>query len=92
MFLEPDDLVRLTGRSHARLQIEALRAMGVAFFINAVGRPVVARSAIEGRQGSAAEPKPPTPWRPNVLSTKGAPHGTKTNRQSQPAGRHARQA
>lgn len=56
MFLSPAELVRLTGRSHARLQIEALRAMGVAFYINAVGRPVVAKVAIEGRATDSATP------------------------------------
>lgn len=92
MFLTPADLARLTGRKQARLQIAVLRSQGVPFFVNAVGEPVVAISAIEGRQGSAAEPKPPATWRSNVLNAQGAQHGKKTNRQSQPARGHARQA
>lgn len=92
MFLTEDDMVKLTGRKIRRLQIEALRVMGVAFHINAVGRPVVARSTIEGRPGSAAETQPARSWRSNALNTQGAQHGKKTNRQPQPARGHARPA
>jgi hypothetical protein len=73
MFLSADEIAVLTGRKVRSKQIEALRHMGVTFFINAIGRPIVAKSAIEGRPGSAVE-KPP--WRSNAL---GAKHGAKTN-------------
>jgi hypothetical protein len=49
-----------------RLQIEALRTMGIPFFINGIGRPVVARSAVEGRKVAAAVPKKQA-WVPDVL-------------------------
>lgn len=64
-FLDRDELKALTGRSHVTLQIEALATMGIPFFVNGVGRPVVARSAVEGR-GVAAEPKKKK-WVPRVL-------------------------
>lgn len=84
MFLNDDDIAVLTGRKVKAKQIEALRLMGVAFFVNAIGKPIVARSTIEGRPGSAAtQPKPA--WCPNVLTKKGAGHGKKTNSQSQSA-------
>ncbi|HDR9511957.1 hypothetical protein C5615_37050 [Burkholderia cepacia] len=53
MFLSPVELVVLTGRKIKSKQIEALRRMGVPFLVNACGRAVVARSAIEGRSNSA---------------------------------------
>ncbi|MDA0573251.1 MULTISPECIES: DUF4224 domain-containing protein [Burkholderia] len=49
MFLSPLELALLTGRKVKSKQVEALRRMGVPFFVNACGRAVVARSAIEGR-------------------------------------------
>jgi hypothetical protein len=65
-FLEPIEIKKLTGRSHVKLQIAALQQMGVPFFVNGIGRPVVARSAIEGRAGAAAAP-PKKAWVPRVL-------------------------
>ena len=47
-FLETPELCELTGRRSKSKQIEALRTMGLPFWINAVGKPVVARAAIEG--------------------------------------------
>lgn len=70
MFLERDELAKLTGRKMKSKQIEALRLMGIVFFVNACGHPIVARSTIEGRQ---SEEMPPNPrwvmprWTPNVL-------------------------
>lgn len=58
MFLTPEELAVLTGRKLKSYQIEALRRMGIPFFINAIGRPVVARTAIEGGSKAALEPKP----------------------------------
>jgi Domain of unknown function (DUF4224) len=75
MFLTSEELAILTGRKLKSYQIEALRRMGIPFFVNAIGRPVVARSAIEG--GSKVATDPPkrrwtspmmkTEWEPRVL-------------------------
>jgi len=63
-FLTPDEIAELTGRSFASRQIEALRAMGVPFWVNAVGRPVVARAAI---QAQTSRPVIDRPWTPRPL-------------------------
>lgn len=68
-FLEREEIKALTGRSYLKLQIEALKNMGIPFFVNAIGRPVVARSAIEGRSGTATAPAK-KPWAPKVLQTR----------------------
>lgn len=59
-FLAEDDLAILTGRKVKSKQIEALRKMGLPFWINAVGKPVVATAAIEGRK----EQVKPKMWMP----------------------------
>lgn len=41
-FFTKEEIAELTGRKYARLQIEALRTMGLPFFINAIGQPIVA--------------------------------------------------
>lgn len=65
-FLDRDEVQVLTGRRMKSLQVEQLRTMGIAFHVNALGHPVVPRSAIEGKP--AAKPKEPKPaWRPAVL-------------------------
>jgi hypothetical protein len=60
-FLQADDLAVLTGRKVKSKQIEALRQMGIAFFVNACGKPVVTLAAIEGRKeaGKAKTWEPP---------------------------------
>lgn len=63
-FLNDDEIVKLTGRKMKARQIEALRHMGLPFFVNAIGRAVVARSAIDGGKDTG-EPK--KKWVPNVL-------------------------
>lgn len=83
-FLDDLALHRLTGRKHKRARIAVLRAQGIPFYINAMGEPIVARSVIEGRPGSAAE-QPPKSWRSNALKAQGGNRGPKTDRQSQPA-------
>jgi hypothetical protein len=65
-FLERDEIKGLTGRSHVKLQIAALQRMGIPFFVNDIGRPVVTRSAIEGRAGATAA-APKKAWVPRVL-------------------------
>ena len=63
MFLNPDELALLTGFHRKGRQVEQLRRMGIAFYVNGCGRPVVARAAIEG---SAARASPRT-WAPSVV-------------------------
>jgi hypothetical protein len=63
-FLDEAELAILTGRKMKGHQIEALRKMGIPFFVNAIGHPVVTRVAIEGR----AKPEPvKQAWKPQVL-------------------------
>lgn len=57
MFLNKDEMARLTGRKFKSKQIEALRAMGISFFINAIGEPIVARAVIEGTASKTEKPK-----------------------------------
>ncbi|WP_186053548.1 DUF4224 domain-containing protein [Burkholderia gladioli] len=63
LFLSLNDIVVLTGRKVKSKQVEALRRMGVPFFVNACGRPVVARSAIEGGATKALSPG----WNPSII-------------------------
>lgn len=60
MFLNADELAELTGRKVKSKQIEALRRMGVPFRVNAVGKPVVATSVIEGSR--VPPPAPAKVW------------------------------
>jgi hypothetical protein len=57
-FLDPDEVATLTGRKRKSMQIEALRRMGLSFWVNACGRPVVARTAIDGKK----DVKQPKTW------------------------------
>ncbi|NTZ84445.1 DUF4224 domain-containing protein [Burkholderia metallica] len=68
-FLSPMELVVLTGRKVKSKQVEALRRMGLPFFVNACGRAVVARSAIEGRSVCAgrSESVARAVWNPAIL-------------------------
>jgi hypothetical protein len=64
LFLEPDELVTLTGRKAKSKQIEWLRKAGVPFRVNATGHPVVTRSAVDGK------PEPVVParnWTPRAV-------------------------
>jgi hypothetical protein len=72
LFLNDDQLKELTGRVVRRCQIESLRQMGIPFRVNAAGRPVVCRSAVEGGK-SAATSASDSSWTPRVL------HGKATN-------------
>lgn len=64
LFLSAEDLHTLTGFSVKAKQIEQLRKMGVPFFVNGCGRPVVAVSVVEGRK---QEIQPQQGWKPAVL-------------------------
>ncbi|WP_309564565.1 DUF4224 domain-containing protein [Methylobacillus flagellatus] len=73
-FLTPEDVATLTGIKRGRggltrdqLQVRQLAAMGVPHFINASGRPIVARAAIEG--GTSAKSQAKQSWQPAVLGT-----------------------
>lgn len=55
-FLPQDDVATLTGRKNRKLQGIALKKMGIPFWVNAIGKPVVARAAVEGRK-EAPRPK-----------------------------------
>ena len=66
MFLTKDELATLTGRKLKSYQIEALRKMGIPFFVNAIGHPIVARTAIEGGSKAPATP-PKKTWEPRVF-------------------------
>lgn len=72
LFLEPREIVTLTGvkggyrgQTREQRQIAVLRRQKVPFFVNAAGRPVVARAAVEGPQPSARESVPS--WEPGVV-------------------------
>lgn len=60
MFLSSQDISELTGRKTKSKQIEALLRMGLPFWVNAIGRPVVTVTAIEGRR----ETPPEKAWSP----------------------------
>jgi hypothetical protein len=68
MFLSTEELVQLTGRKIKAKQILALRSMGVPFFVNALGQPVVARVAIEGRVQASGDRVSRNSWQPRVVA------------------------
>jgi hypothetical protein len=61
LFLTSEEVATLTGRKFKARQIEALKMMAVPFRVNAAGRPVVTRAAIEG---SADRTTPTQKWQP----------------------------
>ena len=63
MFLNRDELALLTGFRRKGRQVEQLRRMGVTFYVNGCGRPIVARTAIEGRTDGTS----PLVWTPSVV-------------------------
>ncbi|MGJ9420435.1 DUF4224 domain-containing protein [Massilia sp. CMS3.1] len=54
-FLTTDAVVRLTGRRRKSKQVEQLRQMGLPFWVNAIGEPVVTVAAVEGRKEAPRE-------------------------------------
>ncbi|MFM0649391.1 DUF4224 domain-containing protein [Paraburkholderia bryophila] len=68
MFLSTQELVQLTGRKVKAKQIDALRRMGIAFFVNALGRPVVTRAAVEGKLVVSRERTTQPAWHPRVMA------------------------
>lgn len=65
IFLNPDDVAVLTGKKNKSGQIAWLRSEGFIFYVNAAGRPVVPKSAVESKSG-VTQPLDQT-WVPNVL-------------------------
>lgn len=61
-FLSHKDVAILTGRKIKSYQVDQLRKMGIAFYVNAAGRPVVPRSSIEGRLQDPIKKE----WEPNI--------------------------
>lgn len=75
LFLTEDQVDELTGikrgdtingkkRTKFQLQVEFLRMRGIAFIENARGKPIITRSAIEGRAPMEA---PKRGWMPKVV-------------------------
>lgn len=64
LFLTAEEMAALTGRRAHNLQIDALTAMGIPFLVNALGRAVVTRAAVEGAR-SAGAPPPQLPAPPS---------------------------
>lgn len=64
-FLTKDEISFLTGRKFKSKQIETLRHMRVAFFVNGAGHPIVARCSIEGKALSITQQKT---WTPKILA------------------------
>lgn len=62
-FLDNDELKTLTGRKSKSHQIDALRRIGIPFYVNATGHPVVTRAAVEGRKDEPVK----AAWMPRVL-------------------------
>lgn len=62
IFLEKDDMAKLTGRKIKSLQIKVLSKMGLPFRVNACGEPVVTVAAVEGRRDAAV----PATWSPTL--------------------------
>lgn len=69
LFLTDDEVARLSGRKLRSAQVKALRQMGIPFFVNAAGRAIVARAAIEGRSAPVAETLA-RGWSPSVLAAR----------------------
>ena len=67
MFLSDAELRELTSFAQKAKQVAELRRLGIAFWLNASGRPIVARATIEG--GKATPPQAKT-WEPSWA----APH------------------
>lgn len=65
LFISREDLITLTGCHHKQAQINVLRQNRIPFFLNASGRPIVTRAAVEGRERTSAEKT--EAWQPAVL-------------------------
>jgi hypothetical protein len=75
MFLTLHEVAELTGvkvgrrgKSREQLQIDWLRGSGIPFWTNIRGRPIIARSVIEGR--ASEQEATPKKWQPKVLTSR----------------------
>lgn len=73
VFLHPDEIAELTGirggykgKTREQRQIAQLKLQKLPFYVNAAGRPMVARAVIEGRQAPQSEPV--ASWEPGVMA------------------------
>lgn len=73
-------MVVLTGRRSHKQQIEALGAMGVPFLVNALGRGVVTRGAVEATASVPAPLTVPLPSIAPVPTTRAYPKGMRVRR------------
>lgn len=71
LFLTADDVAELTGirqgkagKTREQRQVDTLRKMKIPHYVNAVGRPVVARAVIEG---IGPIPEPTVTWEPRLV-------------------------
>jgi hypothetical protein len=62
IFLSQNALELLTGKKRKSCQIECLRDMGISFYINSSGRPVVPVSSIDKKESNQHKE-----WKPAVL-------------------------
>ncbi|HTR24396.1 MAG TPA: DUF4224 domain-containing protein [Terriglobales bacterium] len=62
MFLSADELAFLTGRHRKTKQIQQLQVMGIPFYENASGHPIVARVVLAGDRSEPYQPR----WIPAV--------------------------
>lgn len=62
LFLHANEIECLAGKKHKKTQIEALRRMGIHFFVNGIGAPVVPRPQFFGKKTEVQ-----TTWKPRVL-------------------------
>jgi hypothetical protein len=65
IFLTQSDVAILTGHKTKICQVRALRNMGIPFFVNPAGRPIVTRAAVEGGKAETQQPEKWTP--PNLM-------------------------
>jgi hypothetical protein len=64
IFLSQNDLELMTGKKRKSCQIESLRGMGIAFYVNASGRPVVPVSSVNTKDLNQPQKEE---WKPAVL-------------------------
>lgn len=64
-FLSKDEVAFLTGWKNPKKQAAHLRSLGLVFFVNARGFPVVPRSAISGNL-QAKNQTPNIKWQPST--------------------------
>ena len=58
MFLNDEQVIKLTGCKTKKLQCENLKRQGIPFHTNAKGKPIVCRVHVEGMSPAANDPEP----------------------------------